>query len=217
MHARVLDRLVAARLVVADDRTAEVAHEALIREWPQLREWLDADRDALRLHRLITDAATDWDRAGRDPSLLFRGGRLAVATEWLAGHAADANDLERAFVEASRDAVGAGGRRAGGRPPAGARGRPPSRGCRAGPRGRPGPLRAPAQARCGRARGPAGRGPGPGGLLLRPGPARRRGHGRGGQPGRPRDPARTGGRRGPPPRGGARAIDRRRQSADDGP
>ena len=59
-----LDRLVAARLVVADDRTAEVAHEALIREWPQLREWLDADRDALRLHRTITDAAIDWD-AGR--------------------------------------------------------------------------------------------------------------------------------------------------------
>src|SRR5215218_1362966 len=28
----------------------EVAHEALIRYWPQLQEWLDKDRRALQLH-----------------------------------------------------------------------------------------------------------------------------------------------------------------------
>jgi len=98
----VLERLVAARLVVADERTAEVAHEALIREWPQLREWLDEDRDALRTQRTVTDAAAEWDRATGDASLLFRGGRLAGATDWLTTHPADASDLERTFIDASR-------------------------------------------------------------------------------------------------------------------
>ena len=35
----------------------EVAHEALIREWPTLREWLEEDREGLRVHRHLTEAA----------------------------------------------------------------------------------------------------------------------------------------------------------------
>ena len=38
----------------------EIAHEALLREWPRLREWLDDDRDALRTHRHLTAASTAW-------------------------------------------------------------------------------------------------------------------------------------------------------------
>ena len=30
--------------------TVEVAHEALIRKWTRLREWVDKDRDGLRIH-----------------------------------------------------------------------------------------------------------------------------------------------------------------------
>ena len=49
--AGVLDALVASRLVIADQDTVEVAHEAVCRAWPRLRAWLDEDRDGLRLHR----------------------------------------------------------------------------------------------------------------------------------------------------------------------
>ena len=97
----VLQRLAEHRLVVLGTDTAEVAHEALIREWPTLREWLAADREALRLHRGLTDAAGEWQRAGREPSLLFRGARLAAALDWAPDHAAELNDLEREFIEAS--------------------------------------------------------------------------------------------------------------------
>ena len=42
--ARVLDVLAASRLVTLSDGTAEVAHEALLREWPRLRGWLERGR-----------------------------------------------------------------------------------------------------------------------------------------------------------------------------
>ena len=59
-----LERLADARLVTLDDGTAEVAHEALIREWPTLRRWLDEDREGIRLHRRLGDAARLWDAGG---------------------------------------------------------------------------------------------------------------------------------------------------------
>ena len=43
MH-RVLGILVDARLVTIDERTVVIAHEALIRHWPRLRGWIEADR-----------------------------------------------------------------------------------------------------------------------------------------------------------------------------
>ena len=38
----VLNMLAEARLITLGEDTAEVAHEALIREWPTLREWLNS-------------------------------------------------------------------------------------------------------------------------------------------------------------------------------
>src|SRR6185295_2592872 len=78
----------------------QLAHEALIREWPQLQAWLDEDRAALRLHRHLTAAADAWAAADRDASELYRGQRLAAATEWLASGAA-LSTTEAAFVDAS--------------------------------------------------------------------------------------------------------------------
>ncbi len=96
----------------ASHGTVEVAHEALIREWQRLREWLNQDREGLRLHRQLTEAAQEWELLDRDPGALYRGAHLAQANEWnLAnqepqGPARDLgagriNELERAFLEAS--------------------------------------------------------------------------------------------------------------------
>src|SRR5262249_61562003 len=75
----VLERLAQARLGVVGDDPAEIAHEALIREWPRLRGWLAEDRDELRTLRQLTTAAGSWDEAGRDDADLYRGSRLAGA------------------------------------------------------------------------------------------------------------------------------------------
>ena len=96
-----LDMLADARLVTTSEDTVEVAHEALIREWPRLREWLGEDREGLRLHRRITEAAAEWEALDRDPGGLLRGTRLAQANEWATAHHAELDVAEIAFLEAS--------------------------------------------------------------------------------------------------------------------
>jgi WD40 repeat protein len=97
----VLNILADARLVTLGEDTAEVAHEALIREWPTLREWLNQDREGLRLHRHLTEAAHDWELLGRDAGALYRGAHLAQAREWEILHPKALNAGERAFLNAS--------------------------------------------------------------------------------------------------------------------
>jgi len=99
---RVLDVLTANRLLTVGGDTVEVAHEALLREWPRLRDWLEEDAQARRVHRHITLAAREWDASGRDTGELYRGARLASALDFAADHAATLNALEREFLEQAR-------------------------------------------------------------------------------------------------------------------
>jgi len=102
--AEIVATLADSRLVTVGEGFVEVAHEALLREWPRLREWIDEDAEGRRLRGHITRAAAEWDASGRDPGELYRGARLAAALDWRADHAVDLNDVERLFVTASRDA-----------------------------------------------------------------------------------------------------------------
>src|SRR5262245_18555686 len=81
--------------------TVEVAHEALLREWGRLRAWLDASRADIRMQRLLAVAAADWSGAGRDPSFLLSGARLAQFEGWAAQTGVVLTQDERAFLEAS--------------------------------------------------------------------------------------------------------------------
>ncbi|MGJ6968570.1 nSTAND1 domain-containing NTPase [Streptosporangium sp. G11] len=97
--ATVLTRLTEARLLSVDEDSVQVAHEAVIRSWPRLRGWLAEDREFVRLHRRLTEAATEWGQHGREDELLYRGIRL---TAWEGRELDRLNDLERAFLEAAR-------------------------------------------------------------------------------------------------------------------
>ncbi|HKY54192.1 MAG TPA: helix-turn-helix domain-containing protein [Anaerolineales bacterium] len=101
-HA-VLKALADARLITTSEDSAEVAHEALIREWPTLRSWLEDNREGLRLHRHLTESAQEWLLMNREPDLLYRGARLAQAREWAASHAEELNALEHEFLNAAID------------------------------------------------------------------------------------------------------------------
>jgi len=81
--------------------TVEVAHEALLREWARLRDWLSASRADLRLQRQLATAAGDWRQAGNDPSFLLTGMRLGQFEDWAAGTDLGLTAGEREYLDAS--------------------------------------------------------------------------------------------------------------------
>jgi WD40 repeat protein len=97
----VLNILAEARLITLNEDSAEVAHEALIREWQRLHQWLTQDREGLHLHRHLTESAKEWESLGSDASELYRGARLAQAYEWADANKNHLNEAERAFLTAS--------------------------------------------------------------------------------------------------------------------
>jgi WD40 repeat protein len=99
----VLKTLADARLITTGEDEVEVAHEALIREWPRLGDWLAEDREGLRLHRQLTEAAQVWQTLEQDEGALYRGAQLAQAREWAESHGGELNPLERDFLEASQE------------------------------------------------------------------------------------------------------------------
>ena len=83
------------------ERLVDVSHEALIRSWLKLRQWIDEDREGLRFHRRLTEAAQEWRRLNRDEGILFRGARLTQAVDWGHYDRAALNELEQEFISAS--------------------------------------------------------------------------------------------------------------------
>ena len=92
----------AARLIVIEGDTAEVAHEALLRNWDTLRGWLDGDRVDHRVHRDLTEAAEKWAQRERDTSSLYQGVDLEEAKRLRTARSDDLNALEREFIDASQ-------------------------------------------------------------------------------------------------------------------
>jgi WD40 repeat protein len=108
--ATLVEQLVQARLLSIDDDSVQLAHEALIRFWPRLAEWLADSRDSLRVQRRVAAAAAEWAGLGRDPAALYRGALLAVARAWADGdaHVTGMTDLEGEFLATSEAAEEAG-------------------------------------------------------------------------------------------------------------
>ncbi len=81
--------------------TVEIAHEALIRAWGRLREWLAESREDLRIQRQLTMAAREWANARHDPSFLAAGARLARFDALATESDLALNEQEREYVDAS--------------------------------------------------------------------------------------------------------------------
>ncbi|MET8762907.1 WD40 repeat domain-containing protein [Lentzea sp. NPDC004782] len=100
----VLQRFTAARLLTSGRDGVELAHEALLRRWPRLRDWLAEDEEGLLLHRGLTEATQTWESLGRDPGALYRGVRLSLTRDWAVPHLDALSTRERAFLHASTTA-----------------------------------------------------------------------------------------------------------------
>jgi len=108
------------RLLVTDEiRGAEseqtevvvdVAHEALIRHWARLRQWIEENREAIRIERKVEAAAKEWNSRGRgkpdEVAYLLQGSRLREAQEYLEKylHLGHLNQLAQEFIQESQAA-----------------------------------------------------------------------------------------------------------------
>jgi hypothetical protein len=99
------------RLVVTSRNEAtgkeevEVAHEALIRYWPTLQNWLNQNRNDLLLRETINQAAQEWQQHQEQPDkdiyLIHQGGRLEDAEVlWKHPKFVQLNQLEAEYVKA---------------------------------------------------------------------------------------------------------------------
>ncbi len=100
--AEVLETLTAARLLTSGDSFVEVAHEALLREWPRLQGWLEEDAAGRQVRLHLIGAVRDWEGRGRETGDLYRGARLAAALDWADEHQVELNATERTFLDESR-------------------------------------------------------------------------------------------------------------------
>jgi tetratricopeptide (TPR) repeat protein len=102
-----VDRFVEARLCVTDRdeqgrAVVSVAHEALLEHWPRLREWLEHNRELLRMRERLDAAAQQWEAEGRPVSyLLASPQRLAEAEELEGAEGIELPAREHAFLQAS--------------------------------------------------------------------------------------------------------------------
>ena len=82
--------------------TVEVAHEALIRGWDKLRQWVDEDRAFLLWQQRLQAQANDWEVRGHRKDVLLRGQPLAEAAKYLDERSGDLTDTEKAFIRSSK-------------------------------------------------------------------------------------------------------------------
>jgi WD40 repeat protein len=81
-------QLADARLVVTsrnanNQETVEVVHEALIRNWGELRGWMDTDRVFRAWQERLRGAMRQWQETQQDEGSLLRGAALAEAEDQL--------------------------------------------------------------------------------------------------------------------------------------
>jgi hypothetical protein len=99
----VIDVFIAARLLTVNQflatSTLEISHEALIREWPRLTNWVQEARGDIPLQQDISNDAREWELRGKPKDRLYRGSQLKEALAWQLRNMASGN--EAAFLQAS--------------------------------------------------------------------------------------------------------------------
>jgi WD40 repeat protein/DNA-binding SARP family transcriptional activator len=105
--AAMMERFARHRLLLLDrdpdtrGPTLELAHEALLRAWPRLQQWVDEARDDLRSQAGLAAAAAQWAASAQEQSFLLSGNRLDQAAHWAQSARLAIGEHESAFLAAS--------------------------------------------------------------------------------------------------------------------
>jgi len=81
----------------------EVTHEALLRKWPRLKDWLDEEKDFLTGKEQLDQDLADWEAAPekQKKEALLWGLKLARAQAWQTAKPRQLNEAELRFINAS--------------------------------------------------------------------------------------------------------------------
>ena len=99
-------QLADARLVItsqnaANQETVEVVHEALIRNWDKLRQWMDTNRSFRAWQERLRVGMYQWEQMERDKEALLRGELLTEAEYWLHQCPDEISQPEQEFIKSS--------------------------------------------------------------------------------------------------------------------
>jgi WD40 repeat protein len=100
-------QLADARLVVTNrhefssSETVEIVHEALIRSWGRLVQWMQADGDFRRWQEQLRAARRQWEQSGQDEGALLQGKPLTDAADWQQKRCTDLSAGDRQFIQQS--------------------------------------------------------------------------------------------------------------------
>ncbi|HEY0252143.1 MAG TPA: AAA family ATPase, partial [Kofleriaceae bacterium] len=104
--ARIIDQLVAARLLVVQTRgdsgggSAEIVHESLIDRWPTMKRWLDEDQEDSAFVAQLAAAAKQWEAKNHASGLLWRGEAMEEARRWYNQRPRELSPRDHAFLQA---------------------------------------------------------------------------------------------------------------------
>jgi DNA-binding winged helix-turn-helix (wHTH) protein/tetratricopeptide (TPR) repeat protein len=103
---KLVQALVDAHLFVSDLQggapTFGIAHEALLRRWPRVVEWIEEHRQALQIRSRISAQANRWQDSGRKRDMLLPSGtQTSQAREVLLAGRISFTPQEQGFIQAS--------------------------------------------------------------------------------------------------------------------
>lgn len=83
--------------------TVEVAHEALIRVWQRLKNWVSESRNDVRQQRRLNELAVEWLNYYKDTSYLLHGLQLQQFEAWIEHSTIDLTEEELEYLQTSID------------------------------------------------------------------------------------------------------------------
>jgi WD40 repeat protein/energy-coupling factor transporter ATP-binding protein EcfA2 len=83
------------------EETVEIVHEALIREWARLQDWIHDNREFRSWQERLRLEVKEWQNSNYDSGRLLQETPLAIASNWYSTRALELTEEQQKFIEAS--------------------------------------------------------------------------------------------------------------------
>jgi hypothetical protein len=99
---RALSILVQSKLLHEGEGEVELVHEALIKQWPALRQLLVSSGEDRAFRERVSAAAREWDAQDRPPGMLWTDEQATRLLRWFSATSSNLDQIDLAFLDAVR-------------------------------------------------------------------------------------------------------------------